>query len=199
MSGEFDCLVWCWSHVCEVQPVCHNGAPRYHMNEDSELHDLHFRYYHWLIQEFTEWIQQGKDREEFVRFNWPSPERLETLEIYEIVWKAPKEMFLEVALYKEKHGDPNENARGDVVTKGPDGQMMVKLKQTHDLWSREKRFVNQQVKRRVLDDGTDPMSGKFIEQRWRNCSSTRRVNVQVMPFRKITNHILHQFHVQWRF
>ena len=73
---------------------------------------------------------------------------------------------MELEVYKTKHGEPNENSRADIVVPGTDGMLMVILKQTSDTWTKAKRFVNQQVKRCVMDDGSDPSSDKFIEQRW---------------------------------
>jgi hypothetical protein len=145
-------------------------AYKVELGRDSELHALHFRYLHWLIKEVTDAVERGEDREVHCKLQWPTPTQLEHLEIYEVIWTFPKERHLELEDYKQKYGDPAQNGRGDILVSGPNSEDLVKLV-SERVWTKATRIVHQNVKRRILDDGKDELSGKFIEQRWKALQS----------------------------
>lgn len=140
------------------------------LGRDSELHQIHFRYVHWLVKEVSDAVDRGEDREVQCRLQWPEPTTLEHLEIFEVIWTFPKERHLDIEEYKVKFGDPAKNGKGDIVVEGPQGEDLVKLL-SEKVWTKTTRIVHQNVKRRILDNGKDEVSGKFIEQRWKACQN----------------------------
>ena len=124
---------------------------------DPEAHSLHEKYMHWIIMKVTDQIAQGVDRETLAKVSWPSPWQLLQIQIIQVRWVMPKEVFQDYNEYVALKGDPLRNGLGDSTTQGPGGTRLVRLKR-EKLYKREVSVIQQAVKMRNQDVGGDVVS-----------------------------------------
>ena len=127
-------------------------------------HDLHHKYYLWLIQYSVQAEEEG-NLDMVTRISWPSPEVLQRWEIFEVIWTLPEDRHMEWDDYKPKFGDPAENGRGDTLIRGPNNAKLVKLKGER-IWTKTKRIVQQARRTRAEDDNSDGIRAIFKGQTW---------------------------------
>ena len=111
-------------------------------------------------------MEQGLHRDQFDKLHWPSRARILQIEIYEVVWKEPKEELEPYDDYVLKYGDPEQNERGDKEIRGPGGQRFIKHKQSQNLWTRQKILRQQAQREYDIPQGDDSFSNQFMDDRY---------------------------------
>ena len=100
----------------------------------------------WLVQNISEFVDSGGDREAQMQLRWPSVEQLSQLDIYEVAWTLPEDQYMEK---KDYVGDWRTNGKGDIGGfKGPGGKELIKLNLPKE-W--KKRAHHQTVMERKIE------------------------------------------------
>ena len=87
----------------------------------GELHDKHMKYMHWMIQQLTQEFERTGSRGNLYgdyKLSWPQPWTLLRMEIVQVIWDLPEEVFREEAEYFKEFSQLQE---GDSLCKGPGG------------------------------------------------------------------------------
>ena len=64
------------------------------LGKDHDLNEELTLFVAWLLQQISEFVATGHDREEQMQLKWPSPERLTQLDIYEVSWTLPEDQYM---------------------------------------------------------------------------------------------------------
>ena len=105
-----------------------------------KLHEEFDSYFHWLVQTLSQKYELTGDRDALHVGSWPSPAQLKTMDIYQIRWIKPEELFEPYNEYIKTRGDPQTNGLGHTVQPGPGGMQMVKV-WTSDSWKKEVSLI----------------------------------------------------------
>ena len=87
-----------------------------------------------------------------IGLEWPSSFRLRHLEIVQIIWKLPEDIYQDHDEHTSKHNGQLQD--GDSVTSGPGGKQFVKLK-SEAIYKKQKQILQQAQLERVIKDGGD--------------------------------------------
>ena len=108
----------------------------------GELHDKHMKYMHWMIQQLSQEFENIGSRDNLYgdyKLSWPQPWTLLRMEIVQVIWDLPEEVFREEAAYFKEFSQLQE---GDSLCKGPGGKQIVRLKRER-LYRRKKNRIIQ--------------------------------------------------------
>ena len=75
------------------------GKYKEEVGKDPDKFAVHEKYMFWIIMKVTEQFELTGDRELMVRLTWPEPWKLLTLEILQVKWIMPEEVFQDFEEY----------------------------------------------------------------------------------------------------
>ena len=125
------------------------------------LNDEVQKYTLWLVAQLLELKDSGLNLDSKFELQYPDVTTLQRIELYEVIWTMPEDVYVELSEYP--HGDPRTNERGDVYTVGPAGVELVKI-QSERRWKRTRRIVQQAKKQVQLDNSQDAISNAFVDE-----------------------------------
>ena len=123
-------------------------------DKSGDLHAQHMKYVHWMISKLTEEFQRIGSRAELYsdsHLSWPKPWILLRMEIVQLIWDLPEDVFRDRADYFQEFSELQE---GDSLAVGPGKKQLVKLKRPL-LYKRKKRIIQQAVKQREEAGGDE--------------------------------------------
>ena len=117
------------------------------------------------MQTLSQQYELTGDRDALHVGSWPSPAQLKTMDIYQIRWIKPEELFEPYNEYIKTRGDPQTNGLGHTVRPGLGGMQMVKV-WTSGSWKKEVSLIKQAVRETMIDDGSDALAQRFSGSRF---------------------------------
>ena len=97
-------------------------------DKSGDLHSQHMKYMHWMIEKLVQEFERVGSRAELyhdAHLSWPKPWVLFRMEIVQVIWDLPEEIFRDRADYFHEFSELQE---GDSLCVGPDKKQLVKLK-----------------------------------------------------------------------